>query len=277
MESLIATSVPELKDPENNPFKPTGIAPISLLTVRGYYRTLKAFFNWMVFEDILQSNPLAKVKMPKAPVVEIIPFSPSQVQTLLRSIDTGTSTGQRDYTILLLLYDTGIRAGELLGLTIENVHFDEARILVTGKGNKQRFVPVGKSALAALWKLIHVHRPEPASCQVSEVFLSRDGFPLRERTLQQMVFRRCQTAGITGVRSSPHTFRHSFALRYLQGNGEQRGDVLSLQKVLGHTSLAMVRNYANLTDSDIQAVHRLVSPGDGLRLPRNRRAVSARS
>ena len=124
----------------------------------------------------------------------------------------------------------------------------------------QQYVPIGSVAQKFLWKYINTSRPEPLAPQVTRLLLNERGLPLTKNGVQQMLRRYGRKAGITGVRCSPHTFRHTFARNYLL-NG---GDIFSLQKILGHSSLASVRIYLNLFATDVKKQHRQFSPVDNM-------------
>ena len=121
-------------------------------------------------------------------------------------------------------------------------------------------VPVGSLNQKTLWKYINQYRPQPLTTKVTGLFLNNNGLPLRKNGVQQMLRRSGRRAGISGVRCSPHTLRHTFARSYLL-NG---GDIFSLQKILGHSSLASVRIYLNLFTTDIKKQHQRFSPVDNL-------------
>lgn len=111
-----------------------------------------------------------------------------------------------------------------------------------------------------LWKYINHYRPKPVTDRINSLFLSENGIPLLKNGIQQMLRRCGRQAGISGMRCSPHVFRHTFAKNYLL-NG---GDIFSLQKILGHSSLASVRNYLNLFSIDIKRQHQRFSPVDNM-------------
>jgi len=111
-----------------------------------------------------------------------------------------------------------------------------------------------------LWKYINLYRPEPLTGKITSLFLNENGLPLTRSGVQQMLRRLGRAVGLTGARCSPHTFRHTFAKNYLL-NG---GDIFSLQKILGHSSLASVRVYLNLLNGDVKAQHQKFSPVDNL-------------
>jgi len=229
-------------------------------TINGYMRALQAFWAWVERESFTGENPFRKLKVPKAPKKVIPTFTEGQLHQLLSSVDPTSPAGYRDYTIMLLLLDTGIRCSELTGLKLADVNFESRLLKVWGKGSKERLVPIGAKVQKAIWKYIDHYRPEPATPRYDHVFLTRSGHPVTKDRLEAIVERYGNKAGITGVRVSPHTFRHTMAVTFLR-NG---GDVFTLQRILGHSSLEVLRGYVNLAQSDISRVHQRNSPVDNL-------------
>jgi len=235
--------------------------PLSPATVQGYVRTLKAFFSWLVREEYLASNPLAKIPIPKAPVKVINTFSAEQLSKLAEDCRRTNGAGCRDLSIILLMLDSGIRVSEVAGISLKDINLAEGLLKITmAKGGRERMVPIGSLVQKSLWKYINHYRPNPMTQTVTTLFLNDKGLPLTKNGIQQTLRRAGRRAGITGVRCSPHTFRHTFAKQYLL-NG---GDIFSLQKILGHQSLASVRIYLNLFAADVKKQHQRFSPVDNL-------------
>jgi site-specific recombinase XerD len=142
---------------------------------------------------------------------------------------------------------------------------------VLGKGNKERLIPIGKHVQRLLWRYINRYRPEPALVNRHFLFLTRGGRPLTKDRVEKMMAYYGKKAGLQGVRCSPHTLRHTAAVRFLRHGG----DVFSLQRMLGHSSLEMTRRYCELADIDVKRAHATASPVDNLdltvRRPRSRR------
>ncbi len=250
-------------------FTPPQAGHLSGHTINGYLRAVQAFWSWLEREDFINDNPFSKLKIPKAPKKIIPVFNDEQLRQLFAAIDTTSPIGWRDYAIILTLLDTGLRCSELTSLRLTDVNLESRLLKVWGKGSKERLVPIGAKVQKALWKYLARYRPEPAAPRYEQVFLTHDGRPLTKDRLQAIVERYGKKASITGVRVSPHTFRHTMAVTFLR-NG---GDVFSLQRILGHSQLEVVRGYVNLAQSDISRVHRRNSPADNLefKLPRLRR------
>lgn len=235
-------------------------------TVNGYLRALQSFWAWLKTEDIIEGNPFTRLKIPKAPRKVIPIFTEDHLHRLFGAVNPASAVGQRDYAILLTLLDTGIRCSELTGLKLTDVNLDSRVLKVWGKGSKERLVPIGARVQKALWKYLARYRPEPAMPRYDQVFLTCRGYPLTKDRLEAIVEGYGKKSGITGVRVSPHTFRHTMAVTFLR-NG---GDVFSLQRILGHSQLEVLRGYINLAQSDISRVHQKNSPADNLdlRLPK---------
>lgn len=218
--------------------------PVTSHTVSGYARTVKAFLNWCVREgeyDVSTRLP-ARIAMPKIDdkVIEI--FSEQQIAALFKACEQEYSDQlkARDKAIVSLLFDTGIRASELCDLTLDCVHLDTrdgCYIKVLGKGRKEREIGLGKQARLALHRYISRYRKAPRDEQ--HVFLSRYSTPLTINGLGQIVQRLGTWAEVTGVRCSPHTFRHTFAINYLKAGG----DVYKLSRLMGHSSVSVTEKY----------------------------------
>jgi site-specific recombinase XerD len=164
----------------------------------------------------------------------------------------------RDRAIVVLFFDTGLRLSELAGLRPCDLRPDGSA-KVMGKGARERVVPVGSAARQALLRYL---RQEGGSDPNQPIFRSRRHGPLTARSIQQVFKRLKARAGIPG-RCSPHTLRHTFARAFLV-NG---GDAFSLQRILGHATLDMVKRYVALADSDLAVRHRTASPADRLLHP----------
>jgi site-specific recombinase XerD len=235
-------------------------------TINGYMRALQAFWSWLEREGFIEENPFAKLRIPKAPKKVIPTFNEEQLQELFKAIDVTSATGYRDYAIMLTLLDTGVRCSEIINLRVNDVNLNSRLLKVQGKGDKERLVPIGAKVQKAIWKYLNSYRPEPATPQYDEVFLTRDGRPVTKDRLEAIITRYGEKAGVTGVRVSPHTFRHTMAVTFLR-NG---GDIFTLQRILGHSQLEVLRGYVNLAQSDISRVHQRNSPADNLELKTHR-------
>jgi integrase/recombinase XerD len=210
---------------------------LSTYTVHGHARTIRTFLNWCAKEpqEYLPSKISANIAMPriKKKIIEI--FSDLQIKAFF--VAAGQQTTKpiaiRDKAILAVLLDTGIRASELCELKLSDVHLTpyQGHIKVCGKGDKEREVGLGAKTRHYLQTWIKHYRR--ASTEEEHAFLGHKGLPLTVNGLNQMIRRLARRAKITGVRCSPHTFRHTFAVRFLQMDG----DLFVLSRLLGHESV----------------------------------------
>lgn len=250
----------EVKVGENNPHRPTEEQGLSPQTVAGYVRTLRAFFSWAVKEGFLDEHPMKHIKTPRVPSLVMPFFTDEEVARLLDAIKKPTPTGKRNYTMVLILLDTGVRVSELVNLQMGNLYLEQGYFKVLGKGSKERIVPLGRSSRRALVQYVQKYRAAPALPGINRVFLTRSGYPLRPDYVYKIVSQACRDAAIKGKRLGPHTCRHTFARNFLL-NG---GDLLTLQRILGHSSLEVVKLYVNLDTKDLLTQQWKYSPVDTL-------------
>jgi integrase/recombinase XerD len=242
-----------------------GFKPLSPATIQGAVRTLKAFFSWALREEYIESNPMARIPVPRAVSKIVNTYTREQITNLIGLCYSSNDSGCRNLVILLLLLDTGIRVSELVSIELSDVNLTDGYIKIRhAKGGKERLIPIGSLVQKSLWKYINSCRPKPLTQKVTGLFLGTRGMPLTRSGVQQMIRRYGKQIGINGVRCSPHTFRHTFSKYYLL-NG---GDIFSLQRILGHSSLASVRNYLNLFAIDIKKQHQRFSPVDNMTVNR---------
>ncbi|MEX2556099.1 MAG: tyrosine-type recombinase/integrase [Actinomycetota bacterium] len=202
------------------------------------------------------------IELPKVPQMIIATLTDEHLRNLFDVVDQRRWTGIRNRAILILLLDTLARVSELLGLNREDVDLAERSILVMGKGSRQRQLPPGQVAAQAIGRylrtVVDLQPSDPLSISRTGRRLTREGFAAAMRTYERR-------ASIQGVRSSPHTLRHTGAKRFILSGG----DVFTLQKLLGHRSLAMVRRYVELAAAGVRRQHERHSPADTLlRRPR---------
>ncbi|MFC4767198.1 tyrosine-type recombinase/integrase [Effusibacillus consociatus] len=231
-------------------------------TVNGRIKGCKAFFKFLFQERFISDNLADQLELIKAEKKMIQTFTKEQVIQLLNLPNRDTFTGLRDYTIMLILLETGMRLSELVALTVSDVNLKEFEIrILSGKGRKARRVPIQKTCTQVLKRYLL----ERGDVETDALFINIDNGPLHLRTIQDMISSYGKAAQITGVRVSPHTFRHTMAKFYIL-NG---GDVFTLQQILGHTTLDMVRYYVELFSSDIKKQHQKYSPVENMTRRRN--------
>jgi integrase/recombinase XerD len=252
----------QVKAFEHHPYTGPQRKGLSGHAINTYLRSIRAFWSWLVREEIITSNPFSRVKVPKPPKKVIATFSEKQLTAILKAVNTSMPAGFRDWTIMLMLLDTGLRASELVGITMNDVNLEDGMVKVYGKGSKERVVPFGAKVQRAVWKYLQRYRSQPANPLCTTLFLTATGNPITTDRLRTIIEKYARKAGIEGVRCSPHTFRHTCAISYLR-NG---GDVFSLQRILGHSSLEIVRIYVNYAEADVKACHRRFSPADNMQI-----------
>jgi site-specific recombinase XerD len=242
------------KHPLNKPQQ----AKVSAQSIETYCRGIRAFFGFLQREGFIDSNPMAKVKMPKVPEVVVPTFTEKEIEKLLSQPNKNSNEGFRDYAILLCLIDTGTRLSELANLKTADIDYEQNYFRVMGKGSRERFVPFGRRVAKALMRYQLKHRPEPVG--TDNFWLRRDGQALPPSRIEKLVTMYGKRAGLQ--RCYAHKIRHTSSVMYLR-NG---GDVFSLQKKLGHRSLVMTRRYSNLADSDVRDKHLKYGVADRLRI-----------
>ena len=209
---------------------------------------LKGFFEYLIFEDYRKDNPTDLIESPKIGRKLPDTLSEDEIDRIIDSIDLSTPQGERNRAIIETLYACGLRVSELLSLKLSDLYFKEGYILVTGKGNKQRFVPIAASTqkyITIYKNEIRVHqKPQPGHTDI--LFLNRRGKSLTRAMIFTIVRNQTREAGIK-KKISPHTFRHSFATHLLE-NG---ADLRAIQQMLGHESITTTEIYMHVDRSHL--------------------------
>ena len=204
---------------------------------------LKVFFNYLIGKDIIAINPLAKIKKGRVDEKPIIPFSPEQVKLILKQPDKSKYVGFRNYIIMLLFADTGVRISEALNIKVKDV--DQNYIILTHtKNRKPRYLKLSDNTVKELKRFLDTYLDDNKD---DYLFLNQDGTQLQKRTVQDFVKKYGEQAGIKGVRLSPHTFRHFFAMSCIKNNMSTS----ELRQRLGHETLYTVEKYLHWTKEDI--------------------------
>lgn len=212
---------------------------------------LKGFFNYLVFEDYREDNPMDLIETPKIGRKLPDTLSETEINSLIAAIDLSKPEGERNRAIIETLYGCGLRVSELIHLKLSDLYFDEDFIQVTGKGNKQRFVPIS----GINQKYINIYRNEvrvhlPVQKEHEDiVFLNRRGKQLTRAMIFTIVKQLAEKVGLH-KNISPHTFRHSFATHLLE-NG---ADLRAIQQMLGHESITTTEVYMHVNRSHLSKV-----------------------
>ncbi|MFZ0597685.1 MAG: site-specific tyrosine recombinase XerD [Flavobacterium sp.] len=212
---------------------------------------LKSFFGYLIFEDYRNDNPLELIETPKTGRKLPDTLSVKEIDSLIAAIDLSSNEGERNRAMLETLYGCGLRVSELVSLKISDLFFDEGFIKITGKGNKERFVPIGKLTqkyMQIYQKEVRINLNIKKGCE-DTLFLNRRGNQLT----RAMIFTIIKDLAVkTGLNKniSPHTLRHSFATHLLE-NG---ADLRSIQLMLGHESITTTEIYVHLDRSFLKEV-----------------------
>lgn len=230
-----------------------GKATLHSATVR-----LKTFFKWCAERDIC-NDLAASLRKPRQGHTVVSALSVSELQAMLSLCRGNGFVSRRDEALIRFLVDTAARVSEALDLTIERLDINAGKALLNGKGRKQRIVFYGPKTARALTRYLAIC--EKRIFKSNAVFVNRDGTSMNRRHAHQTIARLGRRANVREKRCSPHTLRHTSALFFLR----RGGDALSLQRLLGHTTLAMTNRYvSSATVDDLEAAHRRASPGDAV-------------
>jgi integrase/recombinase XerD len=204
---------------------------------------LKAFFKYLLLEDLIEKDPSGLLESPrlgrKLPEV----LSIIEIDKIISAIDLSLSEGQRNKAIIETLYSCGLRVSELVNLKISNLYFNDGFVRVTGKGDKERLVPIGSKAMKEIRLYFEDRNMLPKIDKSSEniVFLNRRGKQLSRITIFDFIKKLAIKAEIK-KNISPHTFRHSFATHLIEGGADLR----AVQEMLGHESITTTEIYTHL-------------------------------
>lgn len=222
-------------------------------TIATHYKKLHAFYNFFVSEGAIEKNPLSEIRPPKLPRFYPYVLLEEDIAKLLRAAQGKSFEAKRNYAMLLLFLDTGVRVSELTGLTLDGLSLATYTAKVRGKGDKERTVHFGKETAKALSAYLKTRGFIPHE---DAFFVSRLGESIGRHAVLRMIKRLGEKAGIVGKRVSPHTLRHTSATFWIK-NG---GDPVSLQRQLGQSDPRMVDVYVNLVGRDLKEAHRKYSP-----------------
>ncbi len=201
--------------------------------------SIRSFYDFLLIEDMVQASPAEFVEAPKAGRNLPDVLTTEEIDRIIATTDTSTIKGRRDNAMLEVLYSCGLRVSELTALRLSDLFFGEGYIRVTGKGDKQRLVPVSSVARAKIQ--IYLDDRRSVDTDDDAVFLNNRGKRLTRVMIFTILKRAALQAGIT-KRISPHTFRHSFATHLLEGGA----DIRQVQELLGHESILTTEIYTHL-------------------------------
>jgi integrase/recombinase XerC/integrase/recombinase XerD len=252
-----------------HPTTPSNGETVSAYTFRHHAVVLRVFSRWLRDERYTGEHRLERLKTPKVAETVVDILNPEEIRRVLESEPPSTHHGTRNHAMLTLALDTGLRMSEITTLERRNLDLDRGILKALGKGSKERVVPFGYTTTKALRRYVIHFRPSPGLPQFDCVFLQHNGWPLTKSAMEMVAKRIGRKTGIE--RFHWHLLRHTLAVNYLV-NG---GDAFSLQRILGHTTLEMVRKYMHLADVHVRLQHRRYSPMDVMQA-QTRRLVPAR-
>ena len=204
---------------------------------------IKSFYNYLILENYIEFNPASKLESPKIGMKLPDTLSVDEIDKIISAIDLTHPQGQRNKTILEVLYSCGLRVTELINIKISNIKINEEYIRIIGKGNKERLIPVGKKAINELKEYISKFRSKQKIQKGYEdyLFLNRRGKKLT-RVMIFTIIKDLSKKINLNKKISPHTFRHSFATHLIEGGADLR----SIQEMLGHESIITTEIYTHL-------------------------------
>ena len=217
---------------------------------------LKSYFNYLIFEGHIQKSPISDIESPKLDKKLPEVLTETEITKLIESYDLNDNFGQRNRTIIEVLYGTGIRVSELINLKLSNIFFEENIMKITGKGNKERFVPLGNIALNEIKQYLKIRNKNIIDTKFSDiVFLNRYGRGLTRSMIFKIISDSYKKVGLD-KKISPHTLRHSFATHLLK-NG---ADLRTIQLILGHESITTTEIYTHLDTYHLEEVLKKYHP-----------------
>jgi len=221
----------------------------SLAAIRGFYK-------YLLIEKLVEHSPLANIELAKVGLRLPDAISREEMEAILKQPAAATKSGLRDLAMLELLYATGLRVSELTNLTMGSINWQMGYLLTMGKGNKERVVPVGKTAYDLLYRYVQEARVLFLKKRASEIlFLNKSGKMFSRQGFWKLVKKYAALAGLA-EKVHPHTFRHSFASHLLAGGADLR----SVQMMLGHADISTTQIYTHITRDGLKEIHRRYHP-----------------
>ncbi|MDA3950863.1 MAG: site-specific tyrosine recombinase XerD [Spirochaeta sp.] len=228
--------------------------PLDQRTIAKNLSALRSFYQFCILEGIRDDNPALKVSSPRAEHRLPGVLSVEQVEDLLDGIDLSKPGGLRDRALFELIYSSGLRISEAVAIELTHLYLEEGLILVRGKGDKERLVPLGEEAVGWLQRYLEDARPQLArSPSERAVFLNRRGTRLSRKGMWKRFHELTETVGIS---AKVHTLRHSFATHLLEGGADLR----AVQELLGHADIGTTQIYTHIDTEDLRNYHQQFHP-----------------
>ena len=231
-------------------------------TVKRRAAAVRSFFKYLLRENVLTEDPTIDLAAPKLPARLPKVLSVEEIERLLAAPDLSTPQGLRDRAMLELLYGSGLRVSEVIGLNAGDVDLSAELVRCLGKGSKERLVPVGSHAIRAVRAYQQAARPVLAGRRMtSALFLNRRGTRLTRQGCWKLLRGHARRAGITRP-LTPHVLRHSFATHLLEGGADLR----AVQEMLGHATISTTQLYTHVARERLRAVYAQAHPRDAMRI-----------
>ncbi len=218
--------------------------------------SLRGFFKYLSHEKIIDTNPAARIDLPKTGLHLPDVLSAADVEALIKAPDRGKPEGIRDAAMLELLYGSGLRVSELIGLEMNGINHEAGFVRVMGKGSKERVVPVGRMALTAISTYLVDARPRLLGKRSSAyLFVTRRGGAMTRQSFWNLIGRYARIAGLK-KKVTPHSLRHSFATHLLEGGADLR----AVQMMLGHADISTTQIYTHVAQKQLLEAHKKYHP-----------------
>lgn len=214
---------------------------------------LRGFYKFLMFDGHIKKNPAEDLIAPSKGFYLPNFLNQADIEKLLSAPDVSQEIGLRDRAILELMYACGLRVSEAVDLKLNDIEIDSGILTCTGKGNKMRKVPVGKSAVEWVKNYLVVRRRKE-NIEVNNLFVNSLGNPINRQTIFYFIKEYAEKCGLQGV--SPHTLRHSFATHLIQNSA----DVRSVQQMLGHADISTTQIYTHITDTHLRKTYEKYHP-----------------
>jgi len=231
--------------------------PLSPYTIHCTWRATKSLLRFCVQEGSLAASPLVGVSAPQLPHALPRILTVDEARALLQAPVRSRWTGLRDFALIAVAFDSGMRASELLGHRLADIDWENSSVKVGGKGSRERLIPLGRKARRIFTRWLK-RRGELRGCAYA--FPTRQGGPVSRRHFLQALRRYAVKAGLAGRPCHPHALRHTACTMMLQAGASLE----TVRRILGHSTYAMVERYSHLAIGDLQSAHALASPLDRL-------------
>ena len=226
-------------------------------SISRYVSSIKGFHFYLLEQDIARKDPSEKITSPKIKKKIPIILSVEEIDSIVESINLNKSIDYRDRAIISLLYSSGIRISELIKLNLIDFNIDNSILSVSGKGNKERLVPVGEKAMIYLMSYIQDYRTSfiKKSNSMGYLFLNNRGTALSRMGLWNIIKKRVSNSPLN-KKITPHIFRHSFATHLIEGGA----DLVAVQQMLGHSDISTTQIYTHLDKTYLKEIHKTCHP-----------------